>query len=405
MPAPAAAAVVGIAKKKVIAKIVKIVIGLVVFTIIGSAAFFTALSQTMGAICNDPAGAIAVGSDAGLPAAGALPGAATSAAGDPDPAELAKFMWAKRQLESGQNYTITSKYSTASGAYQYIDSTWQAPAHRAIWSRYGDFPRAYMAPPNVQDEVAKSDFVSAWHTYHNWSQVAMSHYVPAWTADPRKWDEVPGGGGNTLTLRQYANKVLTLMGKASDAPAGTDSATLSCQQNSNFAYTGDGTAGSLAVKSAVKYIGIGYKWGGGHAPGSQFVGMDCSGFTFNAYRDLGITIGMTTSYQVNDGISMGTSLSNARPGDLILIGRSRGDTSHVVMYYGYENGQHMVIESSGRGSECTANNPTFGSNPNCKGIDKPHPYHDNRDIVDIRRIVCSVGANGQAVACGAAPAA
>ena len=44
--------------------------------------------------------------------------------------------------------------STASGGYQFLRGTWNG--HKSIWQKYGDFSDAYLAPPNVQDEVAKA---------------------------------------------------------------------------------------------------------------------------------------------------------------------------------------------------------------------------------------------------------
>jgi hypothetical protein len=58
-----------------------------------------------------------------------------------------------RTRESRGNYRIQSKSSSASGAYQFIDSTW-----RGLTKKYGigtEYSRAYLAPPEVQDEVAR----------------------------------------------------------------------------------------------------------------------------------------------------------------------------------------------------------------------------------------------------------
>lgn len=57
-----------------------------------------------------------------------------------------------RQRESGGNYQASAKGSTASGAYQFIDSTWQSLA-----KQYGvgtQYQRAKDAPKDVQDALA-----------------------------------------------------------------------------------------------------------------------------------------------------------------------------------------------------------------------------------------------------------
>lgn len=58
-----------------------------------------------------------------------------------------------RQMESGNNYTAQNPTSSASGAYQFIDSTWQSLA-----KKYGigtEFKSAKDAPPAIQDQVAQ----------------------------------------------------------------------------------------------------------------------------------------------------------------------------------------------------------------------------------------------------------
>lgn len=128
------------------------------------------------------------------------------------PDQLVGYLWAQRQFQSGQNYSARSRYSSASGAYQYTDYAWNAPARKAIWSQFCNCPRAYMAPSYLQDWIAAIDATKAFRTYGNWAQVAMSTYYPAWAGNPAKWDTPPYAGA--LTLRQYAWKIIMLMTQA-----------------------------------------------------------------------------------------------------------------------------------------------------------------------------------------------
>lgn len=50
-----------------------------------------------------------------------------------------------RGCESGHDYTAQNPTSTASGAYQFLKST---------WAGYGGYSEAYLAPPSVQDQAA-----------------------------------------------------------------------------------------------------------------------------------------------------------------------------------------------------------------------------------------------------------
>lgn len=54
-----------------------------------------------------------------------------------------------RECESGGDYSAQNSSSTASGAYQYLDST---------WGGHMGYARAMFAPPRIQDKRAIRDF-------------------------------------------------------------------------------------------------------------------------------------------------------------------------------------------------------------------------------------------------------
>ena len=62
--------------------------------------------------------------------------------------ELAVILDTIRSIESGGDYTAPKNQGGASGAYQYVDSTWNG---------YEGFASAYLAPPEIQDARAAAD--------------------------------------------------------------------------------------------------------------------------------------------------------------------------------------------------------------------------------------------------------
>lgn len=114
-----------------------------------------------------------------------------------------------KDLESKGDYKAdrSAKYpgQTASGAYQYTDST---------WGGYGGYNRAVDAPPEVQDKKAREDFQSRLGEYGNDPfKAAAGHYFPKYAHDPKLWDQpLKNGKGevipNSMPVRAYLNKVL-----------------------------------------------------------------------------------------------------------------------------------------------------------------------------------------------------
>ena len=74
------------------------------------------------------------------------------------------FLACVRAHESGGNYQAENPVSTASGAYQFLDSTWQTMSARAGHSGWG---HAASAPPAVQDAVAIHTVNSGWSSAWN----------------------------------------------------------------------------------------------------------------------------------------------------------------------------------------------------------------------------------------------
>jgi len=101
-----------------------------------------------------------------------------------------------RHLESGGDYRAQAAGSTASGAYQVIDTTWNG---------FGGFARAVDAPPEVQDQFAYESFVAILKAHRNdVAAIPVAWYFPAALRDPALMDVVPRpDAGNVLTPRQY----------------------------------------------------------------------------------------------------------------------------------------------------------------------------------------------------------
>lgn len=128
--------------------------------------------------------------------------------------ELSVILETIRTLESGGDYDIPKNRGGASGAYQYIDST---------WADYEGYESAYLAPPEVQDARAASDVQKILATHGDISFVPVVWYWPRAARDPSQLDIIPmPGAGNRLTVREYQQRWLATHASISAVADGTD---------------------------------------------------------------------------------------------------------------------------------------------------------------------------------------
>lgn len=120
------------------------------------------------------------------------------------PSDLSRFMAAIRSVESNNDYDIVgppTPSGRASGAYQFIDSTWDG---------YKGYPTAASAPKAVQDEKA-AQLMSSYHRqFGRWDLVAVAWHAGEGTArrvqrDPSYLHKLTDGYLPTST---YVKRVL-----------------------------------------------------------------------------------------------------------------------------------------------------------------------------------------------------
>jgi cell wall-associated NlpC family hydrolase len=93
--------------------------------------------------------------------------------------------------------------------------------------------------------------------------------------------------------------------------------------------------GEKIVKTALRYKGSRYRWGG-----ITSRGFDCSGFVLNVFRQYGINLPHSTKALYQKGVPV--KAGELKPGDLVFFHTTRPGISHVGIYVG--NG--MFIHSS-----------------------------------------------------------
>jgi cell wall-associated NlpC family hydrolase len=221
-----------------------------------------------------------------------------------------------RQLESGNDYTAQAAKASASGAYQFLDSSWRT------WSARAGYPdvyaRAYLAPPHVQDAAAAAYIKTILDQWHDVAYVPVNWYYPAAAANPALMDIVPAPeAGNRLTVRQYQTRWLELYHEKVAVSGPSSAQAGSCA-------TGD--VGTV-IAFARTQLGKPYVFGGA-GPDAY----DCSGLTLAAYATVGIQLPHSSKLQARLGVAVSDDPSAVRAGDLLFyFSPTEGDLGHVAI--------------------------------------------------------------------------
>ncbi len=127
------------------------------------------------------------------------------------PSQIANILATIRYVESRGNYDAPPNRGGASGAYQFIASTWNG---------YGGYSHAYLAPAEIQDERAALDverFLAQWN--NDVSMIPVMWYYPRASRDVTLMDIVPvPSAGNVLTVREYQQRWLGVWAFLSGQP-------------------------------------------------------------------------------------------------------------------------------------------------------------------------------------------
>lgn len=105
--------------------------------------------------------------------------------------------------------------------------------------------------------------------------------------------------------------------------------------------SGERDMGFIAARTAERFIGIPYQWGGD----TVVDGLDCSGFARAVYNLCGVSIPRTSREQYKAGSPV--AKSDLKDGDLVFFGSSESAINHVGIYVG--NGK--FVHAPKRGEE------------------------------------------------------
>ncbi len=139
--------------------------------------------------------------------------------------------------------------------------------------------------------------------------------------------------------------------------------------------------GESILKTAFKFMGVPYLWGG-----TSSKGMDCSGFTKTVYFLNGIVLQRDASQQVNTGklVEAIDSWESFQPGDLLFFGtKAEGNKKERITHVAIYIGDGDFIHAAGR--------------VRVNSFNKSKTYYSEdrkKSFIRAKRILNSIGQNG-----------
>ncbi len=297
---------------------------------------------------------------------GAMPGGMMGS-GIQGGGETDKILATIKQMESGNNYQAQNPTSSASGAYQFIDSTWQSLTKKAGIGT--EFKSAKEAPAAIQDKIAQmylqeimgkaggdlSKIPTAWFTGNVQgkssavSQEQVQKYVQKWMGI---YSGMPGGGMPGMPGMPGGNNVLANLGRFNQGLS-TGAGMMG----------GGGQAAALALAS--QYLGMNettdrqaiaafLKAGG--------AGLDpkveawCAAFVNSALQQSGIKGSGSAVANSFQNWGKGVPVNQVMPGDVVLETRGKGSGQtggHVGLGTGKYGGGKIGMLSGNSSNKVT----------------------------------------------------
>ena len=182
----------------------------------------------------------------------------------------------------------------------------------------------------IPDNFAGMDIDNCWRNAYN--------------VDYSSTDRVVGVGLNRVDLKVNFSTILNITAQSTEGSGGSSSSGGKLTECGGVNSHGvkvkciSGSGKNIdVVNEALKYEGYPYVWGG-KGPNS----FDCSGFVSYVYGQKGYSIPSYTGALMTVGTEV-SSLSQAKPGDLLVRHNASTGQGHVVMYIG----NNQIIHAKG----------------------------------------------------------